>query len=156
MKAGSMAAADRRFVQKAAMAGMAEVELGQLAQQKASDDQVKQFGAHMVQDHGKANDELKQVASAKGLQLPTGLDGKHAKGMKKLQQLSGADFDREYATMMVADHKEVVSEFQKQAKSSKDADVKAFAEKTLPTLQEHLKMAQALNGSAKGKKKTGS
>ena len=140
------------FVRKAAMGGMAEVELGNLAQQKASNDQVKQFGAKMVQDHGKANDELKQLASSKGIDLPSALDSKHQKDMDKLNKLSGAQFDKAYMSHMVDDHKKDVSEFKKQAKSGKDADVKAFASKTLPTLEEHLQLAQTTNDAVKKSK----
>ena len=140
------------FVRKAAMGGMAEVELGNLAQQKASNDQVKQFGAKMVQDHGKANDELKQLASSKGIDLPSALDSKHKKDMDKLNKLSGAQFDKAYMSHMVDDHKKDVSEFKKQAKSGKDADVKAFAAKTLPTLEEHLQLAQTTNDAVKKSK----
>jgi len=142
---GSMAQADRQFVEKAAIGGMMEVQLGQLAQQKAANAQVKQFGSRMLTDHGKSNDELKQIASAKGTQLPASVDSKHMQDMQKLQSMQGADFDREYMRHMVADHKKTIAEFQKQAKSGKDPDLKGFASKTLPTLQEHLKLAQGVN-----------
>jgi putative membrane protein len=143
---------ERTFVEKAATGGMAEVQLGQLAQQKASSDQVKQFGARMAQDHGKANDELKQVASDKGIQLPASLDKKHEKEMQTLQKLSGAEFDREYMKHMVADHKKDISEFEKESKSGKDSEIKDFAAKTLPTLQEHLKLAQSVDNAVKNAK----
>jgi putative membrane protein len=143
----SVAPADREFVEKAAAGGMAEVHLGQMAQQNASSPQVKQFGARMVSDHGKANDELKQIAGAKGMQLPGTLDNKHMQDMQKLQSMKGADFDREYMKHMIADHKKDIAEFQKQAKSGKDADLKDFAARKLPTLQEHLKLAQGVNES---------
>ena len=145
----SLAGADRKFVEEAAMGGMTEVELGNLAQQKASNDQVKQFGARMVQDHTKANDELKQVASAKGIQLPTSLDKKHEKDVDRFQKMTGADFDKAYMSHMVDDHKKDVSDFKKEASSGKDADVKGFASKTLPTLQEHLQLAQTTNDAVK-------
>jgi putative membrane protein len=151
-KTGSLAAEDRKFVEKAAIGGMLEVELGQLAQQKASSAQVKEFGARMVQDHGKANDELKQIATAKGAQVPASIDKKHQRDMEKLQKLSGAEFDRAYMQHMVADHKEDISLFQKEAKSGRDPDLKAFASKSLPVLQEHLKMAQSANDAVKGGK----
>ena len=146
---GSVPAADRTFVHNAAIGGLAEVEMGKLAQQKAGSDQVKQFGSRMVDDHSKANDELKQIASAKGITLPTDLDSKHKSKMDKLQKLSGAEFDRAYMDDMVADHKEDVSEFQKQSSSGKDSDLKGFASKTLPTLQDHLKMAQSTHAAVK-------
>ena len=154
MSAGgaSLAAADKTFVQKAAVGGIAEVEMGKMAQQKGSSDQVKQFGSRMVEDHSKANDELKQVASSKGITLPTDLDAKHKSKMDKMQKLSGAQFDRAYMDDMVADHKEDVADFKKQASSGKDSDLKAFASKTLPTLEDHLKMAQSTDAAVKGSK----
>jgi putative membrane protein len=155
--ADNLAGADKSFVMEAASGGLTEVELGKLAEQKASNAQVKQFGSRMVQDHSKANDELKQVASNKGVQLPAEPDSKHQRDIKRLQGLSGTEFDRAYITHMVADHKKDVSDFQKEAKSGKDADVKAFAAKTLPTLQEHLKMAQDTESAVKaGATKTSS
>ena len=140
----ALAAGDKAFVEKAAVGGMAEVEMGKMAQQKGSSDQVKQFGSRMVEDHSKANDELKQIASSKGITLPTALDAKHKSKMDKMHKLSGAQFDRAYMDDMVADHKQDVAEFRKQANSGKDSDLKSFAAKTLPTLEEHLKMARDL------------
>jgi len=148
----AMTGAERTFAHKAAIGGMAEVELGNLAQQKASNDQVKQFGARMVQDHGRANEELKQLASTKGLQLPTSLDSKHQKDMNRLQKMSGAQFDKAYMSHMVDDHKKDVSDFQKEANSGHDSDLKAFAAKTLPVLQEHLQLAQSTNDAVKKEK----
>ena len=155
MKAGSsasLASADKSFVEKAAVGGIAEVEMGKMAQQKGSSDQVKQFGSRMVEDHSKANDDLKQVASSKGITLPTDLDAKHKSKMDKMQKLSGAQFDRAYMDDMVADHKQDVADFRKQATSGKDSDLKAFAAKTLPTLEDHLKMAQSTDAAVKGSK----
>jgi putative membrane protein len=148
----SVAAADKTFVEKAAGGGMAEVELGKLATQKASSDQVKQFGSRMVNDHSKTNDELKQIATAKGMTLPTDLDAKHKSEMAKLQKLSGAQFDRAYMDAMVQDHKETVALFRTQSTSGKDGELKGFAAKTLPHLEEHLKMAQATDSAVKGAK----
>jgi len=148
----TLAAADKSFVEKAAVGGMAEVEMGKMAQQKGSSDQVKQFGSRMVEDHSKANDELKQIASSKGITLPTDLDAKHKSKMDKMQKLSGAQFDRAYMDDMVADHKQDVAEFKKQATSGKDSDLKSFAAKTLPTLEDHLKMAQSTDAAVKGSK----
>ncbi|NUZ06633.1 DUF4142 domain-containing protein [Piscinibacter koreensis] len=156
-RGAAVPAADRRFVEKAAMGGMAEVELGRLAQQKAQNDQVKQFGQRMVDDHSRANSELMQIATGKGMQPPTTLDKKAQSDRAKLEKLSGADFDRQYMAHMLADHKKDIAEFQKEAKSGRDADIKAFAAKTLPTLQDHLKLAQtthaAVRGGAKGNAK---
>ena len=139
---GKVSASERKFMEKAAVGSMVEVELGNLARQKASAPAVKAFGAKMVQDHGKAGDELKQLAAAKGVTLPTSLDPEHKRGMDKLASLSGADFDEEYMAHMVKDHEQDVKQFQKAAKESKDADVKAFAAKTLTVVEGHLQMAQ--------------
>ena len=142
---------DKAFVQKAAKGGMAEVEMGKVAQDKAANAQVKKFAGHMVNDHTKANDELKSIADKKGVPLPSGPDSSQKKDGEKLKSLSGAAFDREYMTHMVADHKATVAEFEKEAANGQDADVKAFAAKTLPTLREHMKEAQATHDAvAKG------
>jgi putative membrane protein len=121
---------------------MIEVQLGEPAEQKAASLAVKQFGATMVKDHGSANKELQQLAQQHGVKLPIALDRDHQQTYDKLSRLSGSQFDREYMSYMVKDHKEDIALFEKQARKSDAADVKAFAEKTLPTLQEHLKMAQ--------------
>ncbi len=147
--AASLPRGDRQFVEEAASGGMLEVELGKLAQQKGTSEQVKQFGSRMVADHGKANDELKSVATAKGMTVPTAMERKHQRDMDRLSKLSGAAFDREYMKLMVSDHKKDVSDFQKEARNGKDPEVKAFAAKTLPTLQEHLQMAQTADAAAR-------
>jgi len=146
----NLAAPDRNFLMEAAMGGMLEVELGRMATQQGASDAVKQFGQRMVDDHSKANEELMSLARGKGITLPTELDEKHKKDMTKLSSLSGADFDREYTKMMVSDHHKDVSEFEKQSTRGTDADLKAFAGKTLPTLQEHLRMAETLPGAKAG------
>ena len=137
-----LSSADQQFVTKAAQGGMAEVELGQLAAQKAQNPQVKQFGQKMVDDHTKANDQLKQVASQEGVTLPTGLDAKDQALKDRLSKLSGDQFDRVYMQHMVQDHKKDIADFQKEANNGKDQQVKQFAQQTLPTLKEHLQMAQ--------------
>jgi len=137
-----LSASDKAFMDKAAQGGMAEVELGQLATQKGQSEQVKQFGQKMVDDHTKANDQLKQVASQVGVTLPTGLDAKDEATKDKLSKLSGTQFDKAYMKDMVNDHKVDVAEFQKEAQNGKDPAVKNFAQQTLPVLQEHLQMAQ--------------
>lgn len=146
----NMTSQDRNFIMDAAMGGMMEVELGRIAAQQGTSDAVKQFGQRMVDDHGKANTELMSLASSKGITLPTELDAKHKEHVTKLSGMTGADFDREYVKMMVSDHVKDVSEFEKQSTRGTDADLKAFASKTLPTLQEHLKMARALPGANRG------
>lgn len=142
--------ADHDFVLEAAMGGMAEVELGQLAATKAQSDQVKQFAQRMVTDHGKANDELKSLAQSRNIMLPTD-GGAHHKAIKdRLAKLSGAAFDRAYMQEMVTDHRKDVNAFRKESQSGKDAEVKAWAGKTLPTLEEHLQMAQSASRAAVG------
>jgi putative membrane protein len=144
--------ADSKFVMNAAMGGMAEVEMGRLAAQKGASDEVRQFGQRMVDDHTKANEELMRVASSKGMTPPSALDAKHQAAMQKLSALSGEKFDREYVKMMVGDHKKDVGEFQKEAGRGADADIKAFAAATLPTLQGHLQMIQRIDDKMKMRK----
>jgi len=146
----SLSAGERKFMEKAAIDGMAEVELGRIAQSRAQDGQVKQFAQRMVTDHSKAGDELKKLASSKGVQLPSGPDKKHQKEMDELQKKDAKKFDREYMEYMVKEHRKDVSEFEKQSRGAKDPDVKAFAAKTLPTLKEHLQMAQQVEAAVKG------
>jgi putative membrane protein len=139
---------DRNFITKAAEGGMAEVELGKLATQKAQDPQVKQFGQRMVDDHSKANEKLKQVAASKNVTLPSESSKDAKREEDKLNKLSGEKFDKEYMSHMVSDHKKDVSEF-RSASKSKDADVKQFASETLPTLEQHLQMAESIHKSTK-------
>jgi putative membrane protein len=141
---GSVAQADKSFVMKAAGGGMAEVELGNLAKEKAQSDQVKQFAQRMVDDHGKANDQLKSIAEQKGINLPTSLPAKEQQTKDKLSKLSGERFDHEYMEHMLMDHKKDVAEFKKASQTAKDNDIRQFASSTLPTLQDHLKEAQQL------------
>jgi len=148
-----LARGDRKFVEEAAVGGMTEIELGKLAQQKGANEQVKQFGAKLVEDHSKANDELKQIAQAKGVTVPAAPDKSHQKDIEKLSKLQGAEFDREFMAHMVSDHRKDVKQFEKASTSAKDSDIKAFAGKTLPTLQEHLKVAQSVNDSVKSIKR---
>jgi len=130
------------FAKKAAIGGMAEVALGQMASDKATDPDVKAFGQKMVTDHSKANDELKQLATNKGWTLPTEVDAK-AKGTEnRLQKATGARFDKQYMNAMVADHNADVAMFRSYAKSGADPDLKTWASNTLPTLEEHQKMAK--------------
>jgi putative membrane protein len=136
---------DQKFATNAAIGGMAEVQLGQLAAQKGASDEVRQFGQRMVDDHTKANQDLMQVASGKGWTLPTSLDAKHQADVTKLSGLSGDKFDKEYVKMMLDDHKKDVGEFQKESTSGADADIKSFATRTLPTLQDHLQMIQRIH-----------
>lgn len=142
-KATSLNHADKKFIIDAAEGGMMEVEAGKVAATQGTDPDVKAFGQKMVDDHTKANDKLKQIAADKGVTLPTDLGTMDKHNLAKLQKTTGADFDRLYMSDMVKDHKKDVSDFEHASKGAKDNDVKAFASDTLPTLQDHLKMAQA-------------
>jgi putative membrane protein len=140
---------DNKFVHDAALGGMAEVELGKLATQKASSDAVKQFGQKMVDDHTKANDQLKEIASKENISVPDSLDSKHQSRIEKLSKLSGPDFDKAYVKDQVKDHKKDVSEFKSEAENGSNPNIKQFASTTLPTLQEHLSMVQDISKNDK-------
>jgi putative membrane protein len=135
---------DASFVKQAAQDGMAEVEMGNVAAQKAVSQDVKTFASRMVQDHSKANADLATLAQSKNLKVPEKLDVRHRAMIDALKVRSGASFDAAYAKDMVADHNKAISLFTKESQSS-DPDLSAFAKKTLPTLKEHKKMADALN-----------
>lgn len=156
MKQGMMK--DENFVRKAAQGGMAEVKLGQLAAEKGSNDAVKKFGQRMVDDHTKANDELKDIASKENLIVPTDMDAKDQAIYDRLSKLSGETFDKAYARDMVKDHQKDVAEFRREANSGKDDVIKSFASKTLPILEDHLKearqMLQSVSASTSEKKGT--
>jgi len=136
--------ADSTFVKKAASGGIAEVELGQLALQKASSPDVKQFAQRMVNDHTKANGQLKQVAADEHIRLPQSMSAKDKATKDTLANLSGDDFDRAYMKDMVQDHRHDVAEFERESKSAQDPAVKSFAMQTLPTLRDHLKEAERI------------
>lgn len=136
---------DRDFVLEAASGGLMEVELGKMAATNASSPKVKEFGRMMVTDHTKANTELKAVAAKKNITVPASPAEKQQKNIDDLKTKKGADFDKAYVDLMVDDHKEDVGKFEDESKNGKDADVKAFASKTLPVLNkhlEHIKMVQ--------------
>ena len=138
---------DRLFIEQAAQGGLAEVELGKLAQKRASSDAVKQFGARMAEDHSKANDELKKLAASRNITLASTPDRKTQKELADLGKTKR--FDHEYMELMVSDHRKDVADFRKQAQAAKGSDVKAFAQKTLPTLEDHLKQAETTKAALK-------
>lgn len=140
------ASPDTSFVNAAATSGLAEVQAGKVAEQKASNPAVKQFAGQMVTDHSEANAELKQLAGSKGLILPTQPDAAHVATLQRTSQLSGSQFDEQYMQGQVADHEQAVSLFQREANSGQDPQLKAYAAKYLPVLQRHLQMAQATIG----------
>jgi len=144
---------DQAFMQKAAAGGLMEVQLGQLAQQKAQSDAVKAFGQRMIEDHTKANDQLQSIAQQENVALSTDLKGEQKQMVDRLSKLQGAEFDRQYMSAMVRDHTEDVQAFERQAKRPSESPVKQFAASTLPTLKEHLQLAkqtQAQVGGAGG------
>lgn len=141
--------ADADFAKKAAAGGMMEVDLGQLAAAKATSQDVKDFGNRMVNDHGKAGDELKALAAQKGLTLPTTPSAEEKKASADLSKKSGAAFDKAYMSDMVKDHEKDAKEFEKASKDVKDPDLKNWASKTLTVVQDHLNMAKQIAGKLK-------
>ncbi|WP_266365397.1 DUF4142 domain-containing protein [Tellurirhabdus rosea] len=133
------------FAVKAAAGGLLEVTLGQMAQEKGQSPQVKAFGQMMIEDHTKANDELKALAARKNITLPTTLGEDEQKHVDELASLSGAEFDKKYIDLMEDDHEQDVKLFSEAAQEEEDAELKAFASKTLPTLQQHLNKVKAMN-----------
>ena len=138
------------FMTKAASGGMMEVELGNLAQQKAQSPDVKDFGKMMVTDHTKANDQLKQLAAQKNITLPDSMSDAHMDHVKELREKTGADFDDAYMDLMVSDHEEDVELFQDAAENLEDAEIKNFAATTVATLQKHLDRARQINDALDG------
>lgn len=140
----SMKSPDQDFIMKAAQGGLAEVKLGNIAKQNGGNDAVKQFGDKMVSDHSQANDQLRQLAQQKGISLPSNPSMKDRRLSKSLAAKHGADFDKAYIHDMVKDHEQDVAEFRQEAENGKDPDVKAWAQKTLPTLEQHLANAKQI------------
>jgi putative membrane protein len=138
---------DATFYKHAAEGGMSEVDLGTLAQSKAANPAVKEFGAMMVKDHGMANDKLKSLAASKDLSLPTSESVGQMASKAKLEVLSGDTFDKSYVKGMIEDHQQDIAEFKKEIALGKDPDAKAFASATLPTLQKHLRKIKAVAAS---------
>jgi putative membrane protein len=138
------ASPDHQFAMKAASGGMSEVKLGQLAQDKGSNPAVKEFGQRMVEDHSKANDQLKGIASQNNINLPDSPSKTDEAEYTRLSKLSGKQFDDAYAKMMVSDHEKDIAEFRKESTSGQDTALKSFASKTLPTLETHLQLAKQM------------
>ena len=141
---------DADFIKEAAGGGMMEVQLGKAAQEQGSKSQVKDFGRRMQKDHSKANDQLKKIAAKKDVKIPTELEGKQKSTFDKLSKLRGDEFDREYMSTMVNDHKEDIEKFQKEADTGKDPDVKKFAKDHLPILKKHLELAEQTQKQVSG------
>jgi putative membrane protein len=138
---------DQTFLKEASQAGMAEVQMGRLAAQKGHSHAVRQLGQKLVQDHSKANQELKLLASQKSVTLPTDTPTEAESMLAHLRALEGAEFDKELKKHAIEGHQKAIQQFQTAAQSA-DSDVKAFAEKTLPVLKEHLKMAEAIKADS--------
>jgi putative membrane protein len=142
-----LAEKDKNFVKEAAIGGLAEVELGNLAQQNAQHQDVKQFGTRMVQDHSAANQQLMRIVATKDATMPTQLDEQHRKVFEQLSGMRGAEFDRAYMRQMVEDHEKTIKKFREEAEQGNDPDLKAFAQNTMPVLEQHHKLAQDITKS---------
>jgi len=140
-----MSAVDRGFMLEAASDGMAEVELGRLAAQRASSDTVRQFGQRMMADHDAANQELLQLAQRKGVALPQQPDAKHRAAMDRLATMSGAQFDQAYMTEMVKDHQNDAAVFEREIREGQDPEVRGWASKVLATVREHQRVASDIH-----------
>lgn len=144
-----LAAEDKTFITTAAQGSMLEVQLGQIASQKATSPDVKAFGSQMVADHGRANTELSQLAAKKGWQVPTTLDKDHQEMVDKIAKLNGSEFDQKYASSMVDDHEDDIKQFKNAAKDAKDPDLKAWAAQKVTLLDAHLMMAKDAKAKTK-------
>ncbi len=142
---GEVSNKTRTFMEKAATSGKLEVRLGEIAQQKANSQEVKDFGQQMVTDHSQANEKLKSLAQQKGVTLPDSLTAKQQQQVDKLSKLSGQEFDKEYMDMMVKDHNKDIKTFEKASQNVPDPAVQDFASQTLPTLKDHLQEAKDIN-----------
>ena len=145
-------AAAKAFVEKAGTSGLAEIEMGELGVQKATNSQVKAFAKQIVADHTKANEELQTAIKGKGVQVPSSRSTMHKATVEKFQQQdAGKSFDRDYIEQMVEDHKADVELFETAADDEKlDLDLRSYAKRTLPALREHLKQAQAIQSKLAG------
>lgn len=140
---------DRDFVITAAQGGLAEVSMGQIASQKATSADVKGFAQRMVTDHGTANQELTQLITNKGLAMPATPKEQSKEAADHLSATNGAEFDKMYMQHMAEDHQKTVADFEKASREAQDPEVKAWAAKTLPTLQQHLTLAQEIQRKLK-------
>jgi putative membrane protein len=147
-KEGSLAKDDQKRFRDMAQANMAEVQAGKLAQQQARSDEVKKFGEHMVEDHGKMLDEQQQMAQSKGLEMPKQPNKEQQSAMKKLQSAKDGQFDKAFMSQMVKDHEKSLKLARDAAKNAKDPELKAMAQKAEPDIQKHLQMAKQLSDQA--------
>ena len=139
---------DQEFFMEAAAGGIAEVEAGKIAQSKGTSPQVREFGAKMVADHGKANTKLKGLAARKNITLPADTDAKHKATLAELEAASGRAFDEAYIKAQIVDHETTEALMKEEIASGKDSDARAFAQETLPTVSAHLQMVRAMATAA--------
>ncbi|WP_063635768.1 DUF4142 domain-containing protein [Azospirillum humicireducens] len=141
---GQLSQQDMTFAEKAAVSDMFEIQAGKLAQDHAKDTGVKQFGSHMMTDHTKTSDAMKAMAQRKSMTLPSSLDSEHRQKLDQLRGLQGDQFDSAYLQGQIDAHQTAVTLFRTQAEKGQDADLKRFAEQTLPTLEQHLRQVRDL------------
>ena len=144
-KGGKKGVPDSRFLMHAVRDGLFHVEAAKLAAERGSSEDVKKFGQHAVEHHSQNNDELTKLISTKGMTPPKNMNKRERESIDKLAKLSGPAFDKAYIEMEAKHHSRDLSDFQKEAKAGKDPDVKAWAAKTVPTIEEHLKMLNDLS-----------
>jgi putative membrane protein len=135
---------DQKFVTQAGQAGLFEIQLGQLAVDVSTNDEVIAYGQELVNDHTAANDQLDLIAAANGFEAPTDLTRSQQKQLDRLANLSGAKFDRAFAKLAVASHRRGIKVLQKESVKGQDADLQAFADDKLPVEQDHLATGQQL------------
>lgn len=151
-KTPGVAVADQRMMRDLAQANIAEVETGRMAQEKGASEDVKRFGAQMIEDHQKALTELQELARTKDVELPTEPDAKHKLVATGLKALSGAAFDKEYIRMVgVTDHRQTLEKLQRTQRETGDNDLRAYAAKTIPVVQKHLQHAEGMRGKGSHK-----
>lgn len=142
--ATAMSSGDRDFIEDTIADGEAEVELGRLAQQRATSADVREFGGMMVRDHQKAGEQLKQIARSNKLTAPPHADEEHTELRDRLSKMSGAEFDRAYINAMVDDHQKAVNELEDKAEADNDTELKRWAAQTLPAVRQHLERAKQI------------
>ena len=140
---------DASFIKEASQGGMAEIQLGKMVTDKAQNAELKEFGKRLQQDHTAANQELMQIAQKNGVTLPSELNRKENREADKLQDKTGADFDKAFAEYAIKDHEKDIDTYQKTLRDCKDADLRAWIDKNLPVLRQHLQMVRNV-GSAVG------
>ncbi len=146
-QAADLSSADKSFLKSAAVANMTEAHLGKMAQDQASQDAVKHFGETLTQDHTKAYEELTAVAGKTGQSIPRGIDIRRNRVIEQLIRDKGSAFDRQFVSHEVQDHRRTIAEFKREAEHGRNPEVKAYAQKMIPTLEEHLRKAEGLEKS---------